>query len=111
MRVGWTTLADDDLSRIVRRIRQDKPAAARKVAKTLYDSAMSLETMPDRGRSGRIAGTREFDRALHSRLPRQSGCCRNPADLSPRSGLAIGAPIAVISAGLQFPMTGSSGIP
>jgi toxin ParE1/3/4 len=60
MRVSWTTLANDDLSRIVKRIRQDNPAAARNVAKILYDSGMSLETMPDRGRSGRIAGTREF---------------------------------------------------
>jgi toxin ParE1/3/4 len=60
MRVSWTTLADDDLSRIARRIRQDNPTAARKVAKTLYDSGMSLETMPNRGRSGRKAGTREF---------------------------------------------------
>ena len=60
MRVSWTTLANDDLSRITRRIRQDNPAAARKVAKTLYDSGMSLETMPNRGRTGRIAGTREF---------------------------------------------------
>jgi toxin ParE1/3/4 len=60
MLVRWTTLASDDLTRITRRIRQDNPAAARKVAKTLYDSGMSLETMPDRGRSGRIAGTREF---------------------------------------------------
>lgn len=46
MLVRWTTLASDDLSRITRRIRQDSPAAARKVAKTLYDSGMSLETMP-----------------------------------------------------------------
>jgi toxin ParE1/3/4 len=60
MLVRWTILASDDLSRITRRIRQDNPTAARKVAKTLYDSAMSLETMPDRGRNGRIAGTREF---------------------------------------------------
>jgi len=60
MLVRWTTLASDDLTRITPRIRQDNPAAARKVAKTLYDSGMSLETMPDLGRSGRIAGTREF---------------------------------------------------
>jgi plasmid stabilization system protein ParE len=26
----------------------------------LYDGAMSLEAMPNRGRSGRIAGTREL---------------------------------------------------
>ena len=60
MLVRWTTLASDDLSRITRRIRQDNPTAARKVAKTLYDSGMSLETMPNRGRSGRIPSTREF---------------------------------------------------
>jgi plasmid stabilization system protein ParE len=48
MLVRWTTLASDDLYRIARRIRQDNPAAARKVAKTLYDSGMSLETMPRR---------------------------------------------------------------
>ena len=60
MLVRWTTLASDDLSRITRRIRLDSPVAALKVAKTLYDSGMSLETMPNRGGSGRIAGTREF---------------------------------------------------
>jgi len=60
MRVSWTTLAAADISRITRRIMQDNPTAARKVAKILYDSGMSLETMPNRGRSGRIAGTREF---------------------------------------------------
>jgi toxin ParE1/3/4 len=60
MLVRWTTLASDDLSRIARRIRLNNPTAARKVAKSLYDSAMSLETMPNRGRSGRIRSTREF---------------------------------------------------
>ena len=90
MRVSWTTLADDDLSRITRRIRQDNPAAARKVAKTLFDSGMSLETMPNRGRSGRIAGTRKFVIApLHPRLSRQSGRRRNLAHLSQRAGLAL----------------------
>jgi plasmid stabilization system protein ParE len=59
MVVRWTTLASNDLSRITRRVRQDNPAAARKVAKTLYDSGMSLQTMLNRGRNGRIAGTRE----------------------------------------------------
>jgi toxin ParE1/3/4 len=60
MLVRWTTPASDDLRRITRRIRLNNPTAARQVAKTLYDSAMSLETMPNRGRSGRTAGTREF---------------------------------------------------
>jgi toxin ParE1/3/4 len=56
----WSTLASDDLGRIARRIMLDNPTAARQVAKTLYDSGMSLATMPHRGRTGRIAGTREF---------------------------------------------------
>src|SRR5260370_960746 len=64
-RARWTRLAAETLQRVARRIRQDNPAAARQVAKTLYDSSMSLETMPNRGRSGRIADTREF---VHRRV-------------------------------------------
>ena len=60
MQVRWTTPAAKDLQRITRRIRRDNPTAARQVAKTLYDGAMSLEAMPHRGRGGRIAGTREL---------------------------------------------------
>jgi toxin ParE1/3/4 len=60
MQVRWTTPASGDLSRIARRIWLHNPTAARQIAKTLYDGGMSLETMPNRGRSGRIAGTREF---------------------------------------------------
>jgi plasmid stabilization system protein ParE len=36
MRVRWTTTAADDLARIVRRIREDNPAAAQRIAKTIY---------------------------------------------------------------------------
>ena len=60
MQVRWTTLAAQDLQRITRRIRRDNPAAARRVAKALYDGGMSLSTLPDRGRIGRTAGTREL---------------------------------------------------
>jgi toxin ParE1/3/4 len=60
MQVRWTTLASDDLQRITARIMQDNPSAARQVARTLYDGGMSLETMPRRGRHGRIAGTHEL---------------------------------------------------
>jgi toxin ParE1/3/4 len=48
------------LQRITRRRRRDNPTAARQVAKTLYDGAMPLGDMPNRGRIGRIAGTREL---------------------------------------------------
>jgi addiction module RelE/StbE family toxin len=60
MQVRWTAPASQDLQRITRRIRRDNPTAARQVAKTLYDGALSLGDMPNRGRIGRIAGTREF---------------------------------------------------
>ena len=60
MQVRWTAPASQDLQRITRRIRRDNPTAARQVAKTLYDGAMSLGAMPNRGRIGRIAGTREL---------------------------------------------------
>jgi plasmid stabilization system protein ParE len=55
MRVSWTTLANDDLSRIVRRIRQDNPAAARNVAKILYDSGFD-----NRNRSPRCGLTHTY---------------------------------------------------
>jgi len=60
MQVRWTRPAAQDLERIARRIRQDNPAVALRIAKTLYDRCMGLETFPNRGRSGRIAGTREL---------------------------------------------------
>jgi toxin ParE1/3/4 len=60
MRVRWARPAAEDLHRIANRIRLDNPAAARRIAKTLYDGGMSLDTLPDRGRTGRIAGTREL---------------------------------------------------
>ena len=60
MRVRWTTPAADDLYRIVRRIRQDNPAAAAEVAKVLHGGCSSLRNFPYRGREGRIEGTREL---------------------------------------------------
>jgi toxin ParE1/3/4 len=60
MQVRWTRPAAQDLQHIARRIRQDNPAAARRVAKTLYDGCVGLEMFPNRGRIGRIAGTREL---------------------------------------------------
>ena len=60
MQVRWTRPAAQDLERIARRIRQDNPAVALRIAKILYDRCMGLETFPNRGRIGRIAGTREL---------------------------------------------------
>ena len=54
MPVRWTRPAARDLERITRRIHQDNPAAARRVAQQLYDRCMGLELFPERGRLGRI---------------------------------------------------------
>lgn len=60
MRVRWTAPAAQDLCNITYRIRKNRPAAARQVAKTIYDACASLEVFPERGRIGRIEGTREL---------------------------------------------------
>jgi toxin ParE1/3/4 len=60
MQVRWTRPAAQDLESIARRIRQDNPAAALRIAKAIYDRCMGLERFPHRGRNGRIAGTREM---------------------------------------------------
>jgi len=54
------TPATQDLYNIVRRILQDNPDAAVKVAKTLHDGCGGLGNFPLRGRKGRIEGTREL---------------------------------------------------
>jgi toxin ParE1/3/4 len=60
IQVRWTTPASQDLQRITRYIRKDNPAAARHVAKTIFDAGNALETFSQQGRIGRIAGTREL---------------------------------------------------
>ena len=60
MQIRWSPEAADDLERIVRYIQQDKPAAAREVAGAIYQGITSLKDSPQRGRIGRIEGTREL---------------------------------------------------
>jgi toxin ParE1/3/4 len=59
-RVRWTTDAADDLARIVERIREDNPAAAQRVANTIYSGVAALRTFPNRGRIGLVRDTREL---------------------------------------------------
>lgn len=59
-RVRWTTIASDDFSRIVERIRKDNPSAAQRVAKTIYQGVAALRTFPNRGRIGLAHDTREL---------------------------------------------------
>jgi addiction module RelE/StbE family toxin len=60
MRVLWTRPAADDLRGIARYIRRDNPSAARRVATTIFATGNCLDSMPLRGRPGRIPGTPEL---------------------------------------------------
>ncbi len=60
MVVHWTTPAMQDVARITRYIRKDNLTAARAVATAIFDSGNSLADLPNRGKIGRIAGTREI---------------------------------------------------
>jgi addiction module RelE/StbE family toxin len=60
MQVRWTRPASRDLEHITERIYQHNPIAARQVAKTIFDRCMGLDLFPNRGRIGRISGTREL---------------------------------------------------
>jgi len=60
--VRWTTNDAADLKRIVERIREDNPAAAQRVAQTIYNykGVAALRTFPNRGRIGLAKDTREL---------------------------------------------------
>ncbi len=60
MHLHWLPAAAEDLFRIIEYIRQENPAAAQRIAKIIYDSAGSLKSFPNKGRTGRVEGTREL---------------------------------------------------
>ncbi len=60
MEVRWSPEAADDLERVVRYIQRDNPEVARKVASIIVDAVGALSTFSERGRTGRISGTREL---------------------------------------------------
>ena len=60
MRVRWTTDAASDLEKIAERIAKDHPDAAIRTARTIYQGLAALRDFPNRGRIGRIEGTREL---------------------------------------------------
>lgn len=60
MQVNWTPEAQSDLDGIVEFIAADNPFAASNLAETLFETAEKLGQMPYIGRTGRVAGTREF---------------------------------------------------
>ena len=60
MEIRWSPEAAEDLENIVNRIRRDNPEAARQVAEIIYNRCASLYNFSNRGRIGRISGTREL---------------------------------------------------
>lgn len=60
MRIRWTPKAAGDLANIVDYIRKDNPAAARRVAQTIYQGIAGLRKFPNIGRIGLAEQTREL---------------------------------------------------
>ena len=60
MKVIWSRDASAQRWEIRKYIRQDNPAAARKIDKLLGDKAKRLVRHPELGRPGRVRGTREL---------------------------------------------------
>ena len=60
MRVRWTTDAADDLERIGDYIAESRPESARRVTQAIVQGISGLDTFPNRGRPGRIEGTRDL---------------------------------------------------
>jgi len=60
MRLRWTEEAANDLERIADYLVQNTPGRAQGLIERIYDAAGSLLTLPDRGRPGKVKGTREL---------------------------------------------------
>jgi toxin ParE1/3/4 len=61
MQVRWSPAAAEDLERICDRIERDNPAAARRVAKLIYEGCGRLAEFPRMGRASiRMPGRREL---------------------------------------------------
>jgi addiction module RelE/StbE family toxin len=60
MRVRWTIDAADDLEDIAEYVAEERPDTARRIALDIVLSVDALETFPNRGRPGRVEGTREL---------------------------------------------------
>ena len=60
MRVRWTLPAAEDLEHICDFIAEERPQSARRVAQDILAAVKSLSTLPNRGRPGRVEGTREL---------------------------------------------------
>lgn len=60
MRVRWTADAAGDLQGICDYIAERRPDSARRIAQAVVQGIAALNTFPNRGRQGRVEGTREL---------------------------------------------------
>lgn len=60
MKLTWSRDATNDLIDIRNYVSADDAGAAARLAASILDCIASLERFPQRGRTGRIAGTREL---------------------------------------------------
>lgn len=60
MEIRWSPEALADLEAITAHIREENPAAARRVALALLAGVGRLKDFPESGRIGRLEGTREL---------------------------------------------------
>ena len=60
MVLRWTAEAVDDLERICDYIAESRPGSAQRVAKVFVDGISELSAFPNRGRLGRVDGSREL---------------------------------------------------
>jgi toxin ParE1/3/4 len=60
MEIRWSPEAAGDFTATIRYIRRDNSSAALRVARSIYNAVAQLNTFPNRGRTGRVNGTREL---------------------------------------------------
>ena len=61
MRIDWSAHAVADLEAIVAYIEQDRNLeTANRVGRTIYEAVQTLQSLPHRGRAGRVKNTREL---------------------------------------------------
>lgn len=60
MQIRWSSEAADDFESAIQRILDVNPTAARRISQIIYDGIGALARFPNRGRVGRVEGTREL---------------------------------------------------
>ena len=60
MMVRWSPEAAADFDSIIAYLLQQNPSAADRIARTIYRAVSSLDALSNRGRLGRVEGTREL---------------------------------------------------